>query len=189
MENSKPTWTPLATSICTTDKDSSSSKAKKEQMKGIPYASVVGSLMYAMVEIWADLAYVVGVMSCYMLNPRKRHLEEVKHILWCHPVQYPICMWVTVGTAKVMDEEREMSATTICYVSIVTSTVTPLCYVKKSLILCNQIRSEVGISHVGIILIWLYMESKKMQHTLHHLLTLKYSGEVLKIACHVSHLH
>mgnify|MGYP000683371021 CR=1 FL=1 len=50
-------------------------------MKGIPYASVVGSLMYAMVATEPDLTYTVGVMGHHMENPGKRHWEMVKHIL------------------------------------------------------------------------------------------------------------
>ena len=80
MENVKLARTPLATSIRTTDKDSPSMEAGREQMKGIPYASAVGSLMYAMVATRPDLAYAVGVVSRYMANPGKRHWKAVKHI-------------------------------------------------------------------------------------------------------------
>ena len=65
----------------TTDKDSPSSKVEREQLKGIPYASAIGSLMYVMVATRPDLAYTVGIVGCYMENPRKRHWEAVKHIL------------------------------------------------------------------------------------------------------------
>ena len=81
MENAKQARTPLATSIRTTDKDSPSTEAEREQMIGIPYAAAVGSLMYAMVATRPDLAYAVGVVSRYMANPGKRHWEAVKHIL------------------------------------------------------------------------------------------------------------
>ena len=37
--------------------------------------------MYAMVATRPDLAYVVGVVSRYMSNPRRKHWEVVKHIL------------------------------------------------------------------------------------------------------------
>ena len=50
-------------------------------MKYIPYASSIGSLMYAMVATGSDLAYAVGVMSHYMENLGKRQWEAVKHIL------------------------------------------------------------------------------------------------------------
>ena len=59
------------TSVRTIDKDSPSSEAKREQMKGILYTLAVGSLMYRMVATRPDLAYVVGVVIHYMENPKK----------------------------------------------------------------------------------------------------------------------
>lgn len=42
-------------------------------MMKIPYVSVVGCLMYAMVLTKLDIAYVISVVSRYMSNPRKEH--------------------------------------------------------------------------------------------------------------------
>jgi hypothetical protein len=39
-------------------------------MAQIPYKSVVGSLMYAMVCTQLDIAYYVGVVSQYLFNPK-----------------------------------------------------------------------------------------------------------------------
>ena len=50
-------------------------------MSRVPYSSVVGSLMYAMVFTRPDIAHVVGVVSRYMNNPGKEHWEAVKWIL------------------------------------------------------------------------------------------------------------
>ena len=44
-----------------------------ENMSLIPYASTIGSLMYAMVWTRLDIAHVVGVVSTYMDNPGKEH--------------------------------------------------------------------------------------------------------------------
>jgi len=38
-------------------------------MSKVPYASVVGSLMYEMVYTRPDIAHAVGVVSRYMNNP------------------------------------------------------------------------------------------------------------------------
>lgn len=46
---------------------------KKEQMKNIPYAFVVGSLTYAQVCSRSDLAYIVGVLNRYQINPGLEH--------------------------------------------------------------------------------------------------------------------
>ena len=50
-------------------------------MMKIPYASVVGSLMYAMVCTRPDIGYAVGVVSRFMSNPGKEHWNAVKWIL------------------------------------------------------------------------------------------------------------
>ena len=45
------------------------------------YASVVGSLMYAMVYTRLDIAHAVGFVSRYMNNPGKEHWMAMKWIL------------------------------------------------------------------------------------------------------------
>ena len=82
MENLKLTSTPLATSIQMTEKDSPSAKAEKEHIKGIPYPSAIGILMYSMVASRPDFAYVVVVVGWCMENLGKKHWGMVKHILW-----------------------------------------------------------------------------------------------------------
>jgi hypothetical protein len=47
-------------------------------MSHVPYASVVGSLMYAMVCTRLDIAHAVGVLSRYMSKPGKEHWETSK---------------------------------------------------------------------------------------------------------------
>ena len=81
MENAKPTSTQLPPSIRLSDKDSPSTEEERKLNGKIPYASAVGSIMYAMVANRPNLAYVIGVVSRYMSNPRRKHWEAVKHIL------------------------------------------------------------------------------------------------------------
>ncbi|MCO5598123.1 hypothetical protein L7F22_052215 [Adiantum nelumboides] len=59
----------------------SKSDDMRAEMAKIPYASAVGSLMYAMVATRPDIAFAVGVVSRYMSNPGKKHWEAVKCIL------------------------------------------------------------------------------------------------------------
>nr|KYP73799.1 Retrovirus-related Pol polyprotein from transposon TNT 1-94 [Cajanus cajan] len=47
----------------------------------VPYASAVGSLMYAMVCTRPDIAYAVRVVSRFMSNPGKKHWEAIKWLL------------------------------------------------------------------------------------------------------------
>ena len=80
MENLKPASTPLPTLIRLSNKDSPSIGEDRRLNGKIPYTSPVGSIMYAMVATWPDLAYVVGVISQYMSNPGWKHWVVVKHI-------------------------------------------------------------------------------------------------------------
>ena len=50
-------------------------------MSKVPYASIVGSLMYAMACTSTDIAHAVEVVSRYMKNLGKEHWMAVKWIL------------------------------------------------------------------------------------------------------------
>jgi len=52
-------------------------KAKINIMK---YQRYIGFLMYFMVYIWPDIAYAVGVLSCYVSCPGNIHMQAVKCI-------------------------------------------------------------------------------------------------------------
>ncbi|KAA0067284.1 Gag-Pol [Cucumis melo var. makuwa] len=55
-----------------------SSEAERMEMSRVPYASAVGSLMFAMICTRSDIADVVGVVSRYMANPGREHSNIVK---------------------------------------------------------------------------------------------------------------
>ena len=69
MENAKPTSTPLLTTIRLSNRDSPSTKEERKLNGKIPYASAVGSIMYAMVTTRPDRAHIVRVVNHYMPNP------------------------------------------------------------------------------------------------------------------------
>ena len=50
-------------------------------MQKIPYASAVGSLMYAQVCTRPDIAYIVGVLGRYFSNPRMNHWKIAKRVM------------------------------------------------------------------------------------------------------------
>jgi len=51
------------------------------QMKTIPYASAVGSIMYAQVCTRPDLAFITGMLGRYQSNPGIDHWKAVKKAL------------------------------------------------------------------------------------------------------------
>ena len=50
-------------------------------MSMIPYASIIESLMYAMLCIHPDIALAVSIMSRYQVNPDEEYWITVKNIL------------------------------------------------------------------------------------------------------------
>ncbi len=58
-----------------------SSDDEKEDMKKVPYASAVGSLMYAMVCTRPDIAHAVGFVSRFLSNAGREHLNAVKWVM------------------------------------------------------------------------------------------------------------
>ncbi|XP_051133281.1 secreted RxLR effector protein 161-like [Andrographis paniculata] len=54
---------------------------EKEHMRDIPYASAVGSLMYAQVCTRPDIAYVVGILGRYQSNPGVDHWKVAKKVM------------------------------------------------------------------------------------------------------------
>ena len=60
-----------------------------EYITHVTYASVVGSLMYAMVYIWIDIDDVVGVLSRYMSMLGKENQIDVKRVFrYFHSTTY-----------------------------------------------------------------------------------------------------
>lgn len=81
VNDAKPRTTPLANHIKLSKEQSPKTTQEREDMALVPYASAVGSLMYATVCTRPDIAHVVGVVSRYMANPEKEHWKAVKWLL------------------------------------------------------------------------------------------------------------
>ncbi|KAI3796687.1 hypothetical protein L1987_39366 [Smallanthus sonchifolius] len=54
---------------------------EKDQMRMIPYASVVGSVMYAQICTRPDIAYTAGMLGRYQTNPGLDHWKAAKKVL------------------------------------------------------------------------------------------------------------
>jgi hypothetical protein len=81
MDGGKASSVPLQSYVKLSKQDCPVSEEEKAEMEKIPYASAVGSLMYAMIATRPDIAFAVGVVSRYMSNPGKKHWQAVKGVL------------------------------------------------------------------------------------------------------------
>jgi len=77
-DDTKSVSTPLAPHFKLKATMSPITVEEREYMTHVPYASAVGSLMYAMVCTRPDLSQVISMVSRYMHDPKKRHWEAVK---------------------------------------------------------------------------------------------------------------
>ena len=100
MSEAKPVGLTLPVNCKLSGKLSPKTKAKKAEMMKVPYASVVGSLMYAMVCTRPDIGYAVGVVSRFMSNPGKEHWNAVKWILLYLKGTSNMCLFFSSGKAQ-----------------------------------------------------------------------------------------
>ena len=54
---------------------------KVNEMQRIPYASAVGSLMYAQVSTRPNIVYIVGMLSKYLTNASMDHGKAAKWVM------------------------------------------------------------------------------------------------------------
>ena len=80
-DKTKPICTPLAPHFKLCSSSCPSSQEEHNYMAYVPYVSVVGSLIYAMVCTRPDISQAVSKVSRYMHNPSKDHWLAVKWIL------------------------------------------------------------------------------------------------------------
>ena len=74
-------------------------------MSHVPYASVVGRLMYAMVCTRPDIAHSMGVLSRFMSNPGKEHWTVVKRVFRYlrGTSDYGLCYQGRLGLERMFD--------------------------------------------------------------------------------------
>ena len=77
----------------------------EEDISRVPYASAVGSLMYAMVCTRPDIAHAVGVLIRFMSKPRKEHWTTTKWVFrYLHRTSdYCLCYQGRSGLDIVLD--------------------------------------------------------------------------------------
>eukprot|EP00253_Pinus_taeda_P026115 PITA_26115 len=80
MQDSKPVKVPIPVGVRLSPEQCPKTQEEEEDMSRVPYASAVGSLMYAMVCTRPDIAHAVGVFSRFMSKPGKEHQTLVKRV-------------------------------------------------------------------------------------------------------------
>ena len=81
MQNSKKGLLPFRHGVPLSKDMCPKTQKEIEEMAKVPYASAVGSLMYAMLCTRPDICYAVGMVARYQSNPGQGHWTAVKHIL------------------------------------------------------------------------------------------------------------
>jgi hypothetical protein len=73
MHNAKLVSTPFPSHFKLTKEMCPKKQEEEEKISEMPYASVIGKVMYAMVCTRPDIAHGVGVVRKYMSNPGIEH--------------------------------------------------------------------------------------------------------------------
>jgi hypothetical protein len=81
MEDSKKGSLPTLSGKPLSKKQCPTTVAEREYMSSVPYASAIGSIMYAMICTRPDVSYALSVTSRYQSDPGKDHWTAVKNIL------------------------------------------------------------------------------------------------------------
>ncbi|KAJ9538265.1 hypothetical protein OSB04_030998 [Centaurea solstitialis] len=81
MLDSKSGDTPIAKGDKFILKQCPKNELEIKEMQKIPYASAVGSLMYAQVCTRPDIAFIVGVLGRYLSNPGMDHWRAAKRVM------------------------------------------------------------------------------------------------------------
>eukprot|EP00253_Pinus_taeda_P013381 PITA_13381 len=103
--DSKPVKLPIPIGVKLSAKQCPKTQEEEEDMSRVPYASAIGSLMYAMVCTRPEIAHAVGVLSRFMSKPRKEHWTTVKWVFRFlrGTSDYGLCYQGRSGLDKVLD--------------------------------------------------------------------------------------
>ena len=81
MDSAKKGFLPMIHGIRLSKTQCPESADERSRMESIPYASAIGSIMYAMICTRPDVSYALSVVSRYQSDPGESHWTAVKNIL------------------------------------------------------------------------------------------------------------
>ena len=105
MQDSKLVNVLIPVGVKLSSKQCPKTQEEEEDVSRVPYASAVGSLMYAMVCTRPEITHAVGVLSRFMSNPGKEHWIVVKQVFryLCGTSDYGLCYQGRLGLERVLD--------------------------------------------------------------------------------------
>ena len=81
LTNSTPVATPMVTGTTFSTSDLPSTPTQVVHMCGIPYAEVIGSVLWPVVISRPDAAFAVSTLSQFIQNPGAAHWEVLKRVI------------------------------------------------------------------------------------------------------------
>jgi hypothetical protein len=81
MQDSKKGFLPMSHGITLSKSQCATSPDEQKKMSAIPYASAIGSIMYAMLCTRPDVSFALSVTSRYQSNFGEDHWTVVKSII------------------------------------------------------------------------------------------------------------
>ena len=81
MDQSKKGFLPVLQGVKLSQTQCLTTTEDREKMKAIPYASAIGSIMYAMLCTRLDVCLAISPAGRYQSNPGVNHWTSVKNIL------------------------------------------------------------------------------------------------------------
>eukprot|EP00253_Pinus_taeda_P007234 PITA_07234 len=105
VKDSRSVKVPIPVGVRLSTKQCPKTREEEEAMSHVPYASAIGSLMYAMVCTRPDIAHVVGVLSKLMSKPGKEHWTTLKRVFKYlrGTSDYGLCYQGRPGLDRVLD--------------------------------------------------------------------------------------
>ena len=81
MEEAKKGFLPMSHGIHLSKTQCPSTADERDRMSRVPYASAIGSIMYAMISTRPDVSYALSMTSRHQSDPGESHWTAVKNIL------------------------------------------------------------------------------------------------------------
>ena len=98
LTSAKPVSTPIEPNAQFTTQQSPSTLNQTARMQGVLYSEAIRSILWPAVVSCPDIAYVVGILSQFIQNPRTVHWEGVKRVI--NYLGMMRKLWLTFGGNK-----------------------------------------------------------------------------------------